>query len=1018
LTNSTVTRTNRSHLRRLVSCALATLLGLASATCGSGGDGGSGPKPVPADMAIEAGEGQTATVHQAVPIDPAVMVTDADGRPVSGVAVTFGIKTGGGSVTGPNQITNGQGIATLQAWVLGTGAGAQALTATVTGLTAVDFSATASADVAANVTEVAGNHQVSHAGISLSIKPKVRVTDQFGNALANANVHFEVASGGGSVTGADVPTDPTGSAEVGDWQLGIGPGDQTLSATVAGVTPFVFVATATANAPVSMTILAGDNQSVPSGTQVPIAPAVIFKDQFDNPVPGELANVAQYDGDLPVSQFTSDAAGIARILNWTPGGLGTNTLTVVNPCCPQVQFTATTLLGPPSVIQVVAGPAQSAPVLQSLPVNPVFQVTDAGFNPIAGAVVTFATDPAGGTLAATSDTSDANGQVTPGAWTMGTVAGAHLLTVTVSVTLSGTLGATTTAGTPAHIAINAGDNQTSVAGTPLPIRPRVLVTDQFGNPVDATPVTFAVTGGGGNVTGATPLTDAAGTAAVGSWTLGSVPGPNTLKASAGAGHNTTFTATGTGGPSQIVIVAGNNQTSLAGAPVPVVPTVQIKDAQGTPVPGVEVGFSIAIGNGSVDAALDTTDANGMADPGSWTLGRGTGTQTLDAFLPNVSVVTFAATAIIGPPASMSIIAGDSQTQLVNSAVSIFPAVLVKDAAGNGVSDIPVQFTVTAGGGSVFGLVPETDGLGIVRANWTLGSQPGLNTMSATESVSGLHVSFSATALVSAYQIDVRAVSALTPSQQLAFDSAKARLQRLIVSDEPDIPLNVAAGTCFANQPAMNETVDDIVIFAEVGPIDGPGNIVGQAGPCLIRTGSFHTVVGVMRFDIADLNNIEAAGLLQTVILHEMQHVLGFGSMWQQRGVLSGAGTGDPCFTGSNAMTAFNSIGGQNSPGNTVPVEKSGGLGTADSHWRESVFGAELMTGFVNAGFNPLSMVTVTSFQDLGYQVNTSAADAFSVGPFPAPGRVPSGRVFLGNDAWTGPLFEVGVSGALRPVRRN
>lgn len=149
----------------------------------------------------------------------------------------------------------------------------------------------------------------------------------------------------------------------------------------------------------------------------------------------------------------------------------------------------------------------------------------------------------------------------------------------------------------------------------------------------------------------------------------------------------------------------------------------------------------------------------------------------------------------------------------------------------------------------------------------------------------------------------------------------------------------------------------------------------------------------------------------------MQHVLGFGSIWQPRNLLGFPGSADPIFIGSNAIAAFNSIGGQTYPGNKVPVENTGGPGTADSHWRESIFGAELMTGFVNPGFNPLSVVTVESFQDLGYQVDTSAADNFSVGPFPAPGRVPASRLFVGNDLWTGPLFVVDTGGTLRLIPR-
>jgi leishmanolysin len=62
----------------------------------------------------------------------------------------------------------------------------------------------------------------------------------------------------------------------------------------------------------------------------------------------------------------------------------------------------------------------------------------------------------------------------------------------------------------------------------------------------------------------------------------------------------------------------------------------------------------------------------------------------------------------------------------------------------------------------------------------------------------------------------------------------------------------------------------------------------------------------------------------------------------------------------------------------VPVENTGGPGTRDGHWRESVFRTELMTGFVGQMGNPLSRVTVASFGDLGYQVDRDAAEEFDL----------------------------------------
>ena len=61
---------------------------------------------------------------------------------------------------------------------------------------------------------------------------------------------------------------------------------------------------------------------------------------------------------------------------------------------------------------------------------------------------------------------------------------------------------------------------------------------------------------------------------------------------------------------------------------------------------------------------------------------------------------------------------------------------------------------------------------------------------------------------------------------------------------------------------------------------------------------------------------------------------------------------------------------------SVPVENNLLPGTSDSHWRESTFGNELMTGYVNTGGMPFSAMTIGSLSDIGYQVNLLAADPY------------------------------------------
>jgi hypothetical protein len=179
----------------------------------------------------------------------------------------------------------------------------------------------------------------------------------------------------------------------------------------------------------------------------------------------------------------------------------------------------------------------------------------------------------------------------------------------------------------------------------------------------------------------------------------------------------------------------------------------------------------------------------------------------------------------------------------------------------------------------------------------------------------------------------------------------------------------------------------------------------------------------MRFDQADLAEVEASGLLQDVILHEMGHVLGFGTIWSEPELdlladpVSAGGT-DPHFTGAQAIAAFDAAGGNAyTSGGKVPVEETGGAGTRDSHWRESVFNNELMTGFVDAGQNPLSRITVASLGDLGYSINPSASDPYSLDLSLRALR--SGkRLQLGNDIFRGPVRKVDVHGRVTGLLRR
>jgi hypothetical protein len=380
---------------------------------------------------------------------------------------------------------------------------------------------------------------------------------------------------------------------------------------------------------------------------------------------------------------------------------------------------------------------------------------------------------------------------------------------------------------------------------------------------------------------------------------------------------------------------------------------------------------------------------------------------------------------VGPKGGVTLakVVGDADSGLAGYPVNVPPAVKVSRALGGGpAAGITVTFAVTSGGGSITGATVTSDTAGIARlGSWQI--QAGPNTVTAT--VAGQLSSptvFTVTGVSSAYSIDVRYISGVSVPRRAVFAAAAHRWAQAIYGAVQPIPLNLTAGQCGSNSPAMNETVTSIVIFVTLDSIDGPGKILGQSGPCFIRSSGFLPIVGAMQFDTADVAALEASGQFSEVILHEMGHVLGYGTIWGS-GFLdllvgpSQSGGADPHFIGAQALNAFAGIGGGHyTGGQPVPVENTGGPGTADAHWRESVFGNELMTGYLNGGANPLSVVSIASMGDLGYVVNYGAADPYVHTFTVRAGETPV--VHLTNDILSLPIYAVSPAGRVMGVYRH
>ena len=339
----------------------------------------------------------------------------------------------------------------------------------------------------------------------------------------------------------------------------------------------------------------------------------------------------------------------------------------------------------------------------------------------------------------------------------------------------------------------------------------------------------------------------------------------------------------------------------------------------------------------------------------------------------------------GPPASIVPTSTAVPTANAGTAITAPITLKVQDASSRGIPGQTVTFTVTAGGGSLAAgsAVSNADGVVTVPA-WTLGKSAIPQKLTASVGA----VTAEVTAQVNtAYAIDVRFFGdAMSAEHQALFTNAATRLRGIITGDVINVAVGASrdlASDCgIAGLPTLPAgQIDDVIIYAAVQPIDGAGKILAQAGPCLVRDAANLrlTVVGVMSFDIADLNNLATGGRLQDVITHEMLHVIGIGTLWDERSLLVDKGLSTVNYSGAQARSACIQMGGSAPCVSNVPVENTGEAGTRDGHWRESTFDTELMTGFAeNSGPMPLSLMTVGALADLGYVVNTAAADAYTV----------------------------------------
>ncbi len=551
----------------------------------------------------------------------------------------------------------------------------------------------------------------------------------------------------------------------------------------------------------------------------------------------------------------------------------------------------------------------------------------------------------------------------------------------------------------ASIEIVAGNNQTASVGQRLATSPTFLVRDASGHAISGVGISVSVSAGNGTIANA-PRKSTNGPTSIGNWTLGLKSGVNQVTVSVNGLTPLVFTATASAGPAaKITTDMPTTFNARVGDPASPAPVATVVDAYGNPVANSDVRVSID-GGGTASASV-TSDAAGRITVTDWILSQKAGQDVL-TFTSGSATLSFIANTHPSDPVKILPVSGNGQTALAGTPIASPIVVRVTDRFENTILGQTAIFTVATGGGSIQTTSASSDANGFITLpSWTLGRTALVQVVHVTAGPASGDVTASAQ---SDFHIDVRFFGPeMTDAQKALFTNAAARISALVIGDIPDVPVanfNVGSICGFGELPTLNETIDDLVIYASVQDIDGQGKILAQAGPCAFRGRGqgYLTTIGVMEFDAADLDRIGANGMLQDVITHEMLHVLGIGTLWYAQGLTLNPGTTSVTYLGAAGKKGCLDEGGLSTCATGVPVENNGVPGTADSHWRESVFQSELMTGYVNSGGMPLSAITAGSLQDMGYTVNMLAVD-----PFRVPTTPSSTNAIPGDSGWERPL---------------
>jgi Bacterial Ig-like domain/Domain of unknown function (DUF4114)/HNH/Endo VII superfamily toxin with a SHH signature/FG-GAP-like repeat len=210
-----------------------------------------------------------------------------------------------------------------------------------------------------------------------------------------------------------------------------------------------------------------------------------------------------------------------------------------------------------------------------------------------------------------------------------------------------------------------------------------------------------------------------------------------------------------------------------------------------------------------------------------------------------------------------------------------------------------------------------------------------------------------------FNIDLMFEEGFSNSQRAIIESATRSVEALILQGLPDGMVD-------------GQWVDDLKIKLSIQDLDGAGGTLARSRVDVLRAdGSVLPLQSITQFDGADIAQLEQSGRLFNVMQHELLSAMGFGTLWESKGLVANNGTAEAMYMGSQGVAAFHELGGLT---DGIPVEPNR-PNAPGLYWNERLFQNELMTyDLGGSGAAALSTVTLASLQDLGYPVDVRQAD--------------------------------------------